>query len=119
MCMREAFNPQKHHEQLLCTDGEEGILKHTHTHTYCDTVLRGRQMLGPFSNTLEDHAKHKVGELGNIPLFPTSQGPLEWCHQLINEHKALSFSSSPSPSPTEVCIVWGVEMCPVCFAPSV
>lgn len=55
-------------------------------------------MLGPFSNTLEDRAKHKVGELGYIPLFPTSQGPLEWCHQLINEHKGLSFSPSPSLS---------------------
>lgn len=66
-------------------------------------------MLGPFPNTLEDGAKHKLGELGYIPLFPTSQGPLKWCHQLMNEHKALSFSSSPSLflslSPTEVCIV--------------
>lgn len=31
------------------------------------------QMLEPFPNTLEDHAKHKVRELGRIPLFPPSQ----------------------------------------------
>lgn len=49
-------------------------------------------MLEPFSNTLEDHAKHKVRELGCVPLFPTLLRPLELCHQLINEHNALSFS---------------------------
>lgn len=56
-------------------------------------------MLEPFSNTLEDHAKHKVRELGCVPLFPTLLRPLELCHQLINEHNALSFSPSLSLAP--------------------
>lgn len=53
-------------------------------------------MLEPFSNTLEDHAKHKVRELGCVPLFPTLLRPLELCHQLINEHNAISFPLSLS-----------------------
>lgn len=68
-------------------------------------------MLGPFSNTLEDdRAKHKVGELGYIPLFPTSQGPLEWCHQLINEHTALSLSLSSSLSDRSLHCLGGVNV---------
>lgn len=71
------------------------MLKHTHTYTESQRKKHCR-MLEPFSNTLEDLAKHKVRELGCVPLFPTLVRPLELCHQLINEHNALSFSLSLS-----------------------
>ena len=53
-------------------------LIHTHTHTqaYCVSLWGKRkkhcQMLDPFSNTLEDHAKHKVGVLWSSSIISHS-----------------------------------------------
>lgn len=75
--------------------GRRDAEAHTHTHCVIEKKKHCR-MLEPFSNTLEDHAKHKVRELGCVPLFPTLLRPLELCHQLINEHNAISFPLSLS-----------------------
>ena len=105
---------------------------HTHTHTLCQREKSTVECWNPFSNTLEDHAKHKVRELGCIPLFPTPLRPLELCHQLINEHNALSSSRSLSICYLELCFLFnaaaqkfeslvrlGEWMCYVCSVPSV
>ena len=101
LCVREAFNPQKHPDGSCSVQmGTEGCWNthtHMHTHTLCVTEKKSSvECWNPFPNTLEDHAKHKVRELGCVPLFPTLLRPLELCHQLINEHNALSFSLSLS-----------------------
>lgn len=57
----------------MCTCTPEHARAHAHLHLCVMVgIKKPCQMLEPFPNTLEDHAKHKVGELGRIPLFPPS-----------------------------------------------